>query len=90
MDGVDLKKSVLSKGKQVTNVIPPPTNNNASNNSSMKRRKGPDLKPIVTNESTTIDSPITDSEGYVYSLLLLLLLLFVYLFYFILFFFFFF
>ena len=87
MDGVDLKKSVLSKGKQVTNVIPPPTNNNASNNSSMKRRKGPDLKPIVTNESTTIDSPITDSEGYVYSLLLLL---FVYLFYFILFFFFFF
>lgn len=55
MDGIDIKKSVFSMGKQTANVVPHPANVNGGK----KRRKGTDLKPIVTNENT----PATDPEG---------------------------
>ena len=48
MDAVDLSKSVLDKGKQMASVATSAANGNASG--SKKRRKGTDLKPIVTNE----------------------------------------
>lgn len=55
MDGVDLK-AVLNKGKQMAGVAGQAANGNGGK----KRRKGTDLKPIVTNE-TAADST---TEGY--------------------------
>ena len=62
MDSVDITKAVLNKGKQMANVATSATtatngngnngsNNNNNNNGGKKRRKGTDLKPIVTNAS---------------------------------------
>ncbi|KKK26969.1 serine protein [Aspergillus rambellii] len=54
MDGVDLTKAVLNKGKQMaTSVAASATNGNGGK----KRRKGTDLKPIVTNDPT---APVVD------------------------------
>lgn len=46
MEGVDLTKAMLNKGKQMANVAASAANGNGGK----KRRKGTDLKPIVTNE----------------------------------------
>ncbi|KAL4787143.1 kinase-like protein [Aspergillus varians] len=57
MEGVDLQ-SVLNKGKQMaTNVAASATNGSANK----KRRKGTDLKPIVTSDSAT---PAADQTGH--------------------------
>ncbi|GMF93604.1 unnamed protein product [Aspergillus oryzae] len=57
MDGVDITKAVLNKGKQMASVAASAANGNGGK----KRRKGTDLKPIVTNEtaadSTTEGAP---------------------------------
>ena len=46
MNGGDIKKAALNKAKQVASVA-----NNATNgNGGKKRRKGTDLKPIITTE----------------------------------------
>lgn len=65
MDSVDYKNSSLSPGSQMSNLpVSPPTN---GNNAGKKRRKGTDLKPIVTNESAQmVDPSAADSEGYVF------------------------
>lgn len=47
MEGVDLTKAMLNKGKQMASVAASAANGNGGK----KRRKGTDLKPIVTNES---------------------------------------
>lgn len=47
MEGVDLTKAMLNKGKQMANVAASAANGNGGK----KRRKGTDLKPIVTNEA---------------------------------------
>lgn len=63
MDGVDITKAVLNKGKQIAGVATSATNGNGGK----KRRKGTDLKPIVTNDtpgSLTETAP-SASEGYV-------------------------
>ncbi len=44
MNGADIKKASLSKAKQVANAA---TNGNGGK----KRRKGQDLKPIITTET---------------------------------------
>lgn len=43
MNGADIKKAALNKAKQVANV--------ANGNGQKKRRKGQDLKPIITTEN---------------------------------------
>lgn len=58
MDGVDITKAVLNKGKQMASVAASAANGNGGK----KRRKGTDLKPIVTNE-TAADST---TEGYAF------------------------
>lgn len=55
MEGVDLTK-VLNKGKQMAGVA-----TSANANGGKKRRKGTDLKPIVTNDATP-----GATESYVY------------------------
>ncbi|KAJ5667762.1 Protein kinase dsk1 [Penicillium maclennaniae] len=47
MEGVDLTKAMLNKGKQIASVAASAANGNGGK----KRRKGTDLKPIVTNEA---------------------------------------
>lgn len=62
MEGVDITKAVFNKGKQMANVAASAANNanvNANANGGKKRRKGTDLKPIVTNDPTGA----TDPEG---------------------------
>jgi len=44
MNGEHLKKAAIQKAKQVANAA-------ANGNGQKKRRKGTDLKPIITNES---------------------------------------
>lgn len=47
MNGSDIKKAAINKAKQVASAA-----NNATNgNGGKKRRKGQDLKPIITTES---------------------------------------
>lgn len=46
MEGIDLTKAVLNKGKQMAGVAASAANGNGGK----KRRKGTDLKPIVTND----------------------------------------
>ena len=47
MDGIDLTKAVLNKGKQMASVAA----STANGTGGKKRRKGTDLKPIVTNDA---------------------------------------
>ncbi|THC96672.1 hypothetical protein EYZ11_003827 [Aspergillus tanneri] len=60
MDGDDITKAVLNKGKQMASVAASAANGNGGK----KRRKGTDLKPIVTNEaaSPTVEQTVT-AEG---------------------------
>ncbi|ODM19669.1 hypothetical protein SI65_04654 [Aspergillus cristatus] len=60
MDGVDITKAVLNKGKQMATVAASAANGNGGK----KRRKGTDLKPIVTNDpnSPAVDQP-TSAEA---------------------------
>ncbi|GFN10989.1 serine/threonine protein kinase, CMGC group [Aspergillus tubingensis] len=51
MDGVDITKAVLNKGKQMASSVAASATNG---NGGKKRRKGTDLKPIVTNEAATL------------------------------------
>lgn len=53
MDGVDLTKAVFNKGKQMASVATSAANANGGK----KRRKGTDLKPIVTNDPSAPDQP---------------------------------
>ena len=46
MNGADIKKAAISKAKQVATAA----NNAANGNGTKKRRKGGDLKPIITTE----------------------------------------
>jgi len=55
MNGVDIKKAVLNKGKQMASVAASAANGNGGK----KRRKGTDLKPIVTNDAP----PLPDSSA---------------------------
>ncbi|CAL5871638.1 uncharacterized protein PFLUO_LOCUS5891 [Penicillium psychrofluorescens] len=58
MEGVDLTKAMLNKGKQMASVAASAANGNGGK----KRRKGTDLKPIVTNEAGAPGSdPATES-----------------------------
>ncbi|KAH1320398.1 hypothetical protein LV164_008090 [Aspergillus fumigatus] len=61
MDGVDITKAVINKGKQMASVA----GNAANGNGGRKKRKGTDLKPIVTNDaaSPAIDPSATTTEG---------------------------
>lgn len=58
MDSVDITKAVFNKGKQMASVAASAANGNGGK----KRRKGTDLKPIVTNDSAAaaIDQPTTE------------------------------
>jgi serine/threonine-protein kinase SRPK3 len=47
MEGIDLTKAVLNKGKQMASVAASAANGNGGK----KRRKATDLKPIVTNDA---------------------------------------
>lgn len=62
MNGGDIKKAVINKGKQMASVASAAANGNGSK----KRRKGTDLKPIVTNENMAVDSNSgsNSSQGY--------------------------
>lgn len=46
MNGSDIKKAAITKAKQAVNAA----NNAANGNGGKKRRKGGDLKPIITTE----------------------------------------
>ncbi|KAL2832553.1 putative serine protein kinase Sky1 [Aspergillus cavernicola] len=60
MEGVDLQ-SVLNKGKQMATNVTASATNGATNK---KRRKGTDLKPIVTSESASATDQVSaTSEG---------------------------
>ncbi|KAJ5130034.1 uncharacterized protein N7515_006073 [Penicillium bovifimosum] len=59
MEGVDLTQAMLNKGKQMANVA----GSTANGNGGKKRRKGTDLKPIVTNEGNPAPGAPTDSTG---------------------------
>jgi len=53
MNGGDIKKAAINKAKQVANAA----NNAANGNGGKKRRKGQDLKPIITTEgSQSVDA----------------------------------
>jgi len=54
MNGTDIKKAAISKAKQVATAA----NIAANGNGNKKRRKGGDLKPIITTE----DQQATDSS----------------------------
>jgi serine/threonine-protein kinase SRPK3 len=64
MDGVDLTKAVLNKGKQMASVATAAANGNGGK----KRRKGTDLKPIVTNDAANpgAEPAPAPSEGCVF------------------------
>jgi len=62
MNGTDMKKAAINKAKQVANA--------ANSNGGKKRRKGQDLKPIITSENqgaqNTSPSGSTPSFHYKY------------------------
>lgn len=58
----DLKKAVSNKVKQVTSTIGPSDTGSNGDTANKKRRKGGDLKPIITNESTP-DKAIAAAAG---------------------------
>ena len=63
MNGGDIKKAAINKAKQVaTAAINPPAaaNGNGSGNAAQKRRKGGNLKPIITTEGV----PGEDASSY--------------------------
>lgn len=57
MNGGDIKKAAINKAKQVATAA----NNAANGNGGKKRRKGGDLKPIITTEGPQSEgsSPVT-------------------------------
>ena len=60
MNGGDIKKAAINKAKQVASAA-----NNATNgNGGKKRRKGTDLKPIITTEGpqSADGSPVTSAN----------------------------
>lgn len=64
MNGGDIKQAVINKGKQMASVASAAANGNGGK----KRRKGTDLKPIVTNESQDANAssplnPATSAQG---------------------------
>ncbi|KAJ5152661.1 Protein kinase dsk1 [Penicillium canariense] len=60
MEGVDLTKAMLNKGKQIASVAASAANGNGGK----KRRKGTDLKPIVTNDAKSGEAgEATESSG---------------------------
>ncbi|KAJ5469301.1 Protein kinase dsk1 [Penicillium diatomitis] len=61
MDSIDLTKTVINKGKQMASVAASAANGAAGK----KRRKGTDLKPIVTNDAKSAQAvdAITTSSG---------------------------
>jgi hypothetical protein len=64
MNGGDIKKAVINKGKQMASVASAAANGNGGK----KRRKGTDLKPIVTNDAPSLQESSTgstSSQGYV-------------------------
>lgn len=62
MEGVDFQ-SVLNKGKQMASNVAATATNGSTNK---KRRKGTDLKPIVTSDSATpADQTGPTSDKYV-------------------------
>ena len=52
MNGGDIKKAAINKAKQVATAA----NNAANGNGGKKRRKGTDLKPIITTEGPQSES----------------------------------
>lgn len=59
MNGSDIKKLALTKAKQLAS-----TANNATNgNGGKKRRKGQDLKPIITTEGSQSADPSPSSSA---------------------------
>lgn len=65
MEGVDLTKAVLNKGKQMASVAASAANGNGGK----KRRKGTDLKPIVTNDANPAAGDPTESYVMIFSLI---------------------
>ena len=67
MNGGDIKKAAFNKAKQVATAA----NNAANGNGGKKRRKGTDLKPIITTEgpqsveASPINTPNTNNLRYV-------------------------
>lgn len=59
MNGGDIKKAAINKAKQVATAA----NNAANGNGGKKRRKGTDLKPIITTEGpqSADGSPVTSA-----------------------------
>lgn len=51
MNGGDIKKAAITKAKQMASSAAAVNNATNGNNAGKKRRKGTDLRPIVTNES---------------------------------------
>ena len=60
MNGGDIKKAAINKAKQVATAA----NNAANGNNGKKRRKGTDLKPIITTEGpqSTDGSPVASAN----------------------------
>lgn len=66
MNGDEIKQAVLNKAQQMASVAAQAANGNGGK----KRRKGTDLKPIVTNESSSLPDPSMGSaaaQGCVFS-----------------------
>lgn len=59
MNGGEIKKAVINKGKQMASVASAAANGNGGK----KRRKGTDLKPIVTNENPSLPDSSTGSNS---------------------------
>ncbi|KAL1632779.1 serine/threonine protein kinase, CMGC [Neofusicoccum ribis] len=60
MNGTDIKKAAINKAKQVAQA--------ANGNGGKKRRKGTDLKPIITTEQQKADqSPASSNNSFQYS-----------------------
>ncbi|KAN0068701.1 Protein kinase-like domain containing protein [Elaphomyces granulatus] len=59
MNGGEIKKAVINKGKQMASAASAAANGNGGK----KRRKGTDLKPIVTNENTSLPDSSTGSTS---------------------------
>ncbi|EEH39143.2 protein kinase dsk1 [Paracoccidioides lutzii Pb01] len=57
MNGGDIKKAAINKAKQMASSTANVTNSTNGNNAGKKRRKGTDLRPIVTNESAPSAAP---------------------------------
>lgn len=60
MNGGDIKKAAINKAKQVATAA----NNAANGNGGKKRRKGTDLKPIITTDGpqSGTNSPVASAN----------------------------